>query len=153
MELYISDIDLSRFNHFLQGQNAQKTFYRVDNLPTIDEMFGDETYHAVLFKQWPGQTVGHWVVLIKFTDTHFEYFDCLGDPPPPEVYSCLEEYGDVTLDFTSRSLMGKENTVCGKWVMFRLFCLPANLEKFLEFFKSWKKSPDSMVSFLVNLPM
>lgn len=155
MDKYISDHDLSRFNMFLRGNSGERTFHKVSELPPLDSLFTDSNYYTVLFKEWPGETIGHWVLLIKFSDTHYEYFDCLGDPPPAEVFELLESSGvNVRLDYTTRRLMALTGTICGKWCMFRLICLPNSLEKFLEFFKkSTKGTPDSIVSFIVNIPI
>ena len=154
MDKYISDYDLSRFNLFLRGNTGQSTFYSINNLPPLDLMFGGQSYYAVLFKEWPGEVVGHWVLLTKISDDHYEYFDCLGEPPPEEVLSLLESSGiDVRLDYTTTSLMNPKGTICGKWCMFRLMCLPNNLQGFLKFFKKFSGTPDSVVDFVVNIPV
>ena len=154
MDKLISNTDLARFNSFLQGYTGQNTYYFVDNLPSLDTIFAENVYYAFLFKKWPGQTVGHWVALIKFEEDHFEYFDCLGEKPPQEVLNLFEQVpGPITLDYTSRSLMAPNNTICGKWCIFRTFCLPAGLGDFIKLFSSWKKTPDSLVDFVVRIPM
>lgn len=154
MDKYISNFDLGRFNMFLRQNESLETFYYINDLPSLEEMFSDEKYYAILFKQWPGEEIGHWVLLIKFTETRFEYFDCLGDSPPQEVINLLESQGfDVNLDCTSRKLMDRNGTICGKWCMFRLLCIPNNLQKFLKFIDSFKGKPDTIVNFIMNLPV
>jgi hypothetical protein len=133
MDRYISDADLFRFNNFLKGPGSD-TFYYLDNLPSIEEMFPEHVYYAIIFKRNPGSDIGHWVCLIKFSDNVFEYFDCLGKHAPNEVYDVLSRYGDVTLNQSHRQLMATNGTICGKWVMFRLMCLPNTIKQFHSFF-------------------
>jgi hypothetical protein len=123
----------------------------------------EHVYYAILFKTVPNSVVGHWCCLIRFSDTVFEFFDCLGDPPPPVVLDRLEEYGLLqgvtpTLHRNSRRLMDKRGSICGKWVMFRLLALPSSLEKFNTFIKTLvgkRKglTADMIVNFLINIPV
>jgi hypothetical protein len=163
MDKLISDADLSRFNGFLKGPTGG-TYHAIDDsLPSIEELFPDHVYYAILFKTVPNSVVGHWVCLIRFSDTRFEFFDCLGDPPPSVVLDRLREYGLLqgiapVLQRNSRSLMSKTGTICGKWVMFRLLSLPNSLEKFNTFIKTivGKRkglSADAIVNFLINIPV
>lgn len=155
MDKYISSRDLSRFNLFLQQKQALSTFYYLENPPPLSQMFSGDDYYAILFKEYPGETVGHWVVLIKHSETLYEYFDCLGVPPPDSLVKLIENSVDdnVVLESTSRKLMHEDNTICGKWVIFRLMCLPNSLEDFLKFFAKIKMKPDDVVEFIINLPV
>ena len=160
MDKYINDADLFRFNQFLKGPGSEVYHEIGPNLPSVEEMFPEHVYYAILFRRNPNSTVGHWVVLIKFSDTVFEYFDCLGDPVPQPVIERLEEYaqgGEITLQRNSRSLMARDGIICGKWVMFRLMCLPNGIAKFNAFFdsllgKKRKMTADAIVNFVVNIP-
>lgn len=156
MDRYISDADLFRFNIFLKGPGSD-TFYYIDDLPSIDEMFPENVYYAILFKKNPGSTIGHWVCLIKFSEDVFEYFDCLGKPPPDAVYEALSQYGNVTLQQSHRPLMAPNGIICGKWVMFRIMCLPNTIKQFHSFFDSIiprksRLTPDAVVNFIINIP-
>ena len=162
MDDYINDADLFRFNSFLKGPEG-RTYYEIgDSLPSIDDMFQGNVYYAILFKRNPSSVVGHWVALIKFSDSTFEFFDCLGQPVPQPVLDRLEEYGlekglTPQLHRTSRSLMAKDGIICGHWVMFRLLTLPKTLAQFQGFFsklipKRSKISNDDVVRFVINIP-
>ena len=163
MEKLISDADLSRFNGFIKGPTGGTYHVIDDSLPSIEALFPDHVYYAILFKTVPSSTIGHWVTLIRYSDTTFEYFACLGDPPPPVVLDRLQDYGllqGVTpiLHRNSRSLMAKNGTICGKWVMFRLLTLPNSLEQFNAFIKALvgkRKgfTADTIVNFLINIPV
>ncbi len=163
MEEYVNDADLFRFNSFLKGPVGGVYHEIGPNLPSLEDLFPENAYYAILFKRNPDSVVGHWVVLIKFSDTVFEYFDCLGDPVPREVLARLEEAQGVrgnqgvTLNRNSRSLMARDGIICGKWVMFRLLTLPNSLAKFNAFFdtllgKRSKLKPDGIVNFVINIP-
>lgn len=159
---YINDIDLGRFNLFLQGNGSAKarTFYHMDNLPSIEEMFPDHIYYAILHRKNPGTHVGHWVLLTKFDEGVFEYFDCLGEEMPFELQVILDNYSElnsipVELIESRRKLMAKTNFICGKWVMFRLMTLPNTLKEFYTFLgkvTGKKMTPDALVNFVVNIP-
>jgi hypothetical protein len=161
MEEYVNDADLFRFNSFLKGPVGGVYHEIGPDLPSLEDLFPENVYYAILFKRNPHSVVGHWVVLIKFSDTVFEYFDCLGDPVPQPVLQRLEEYGlmhnvQPQLHRSSRSLMTRDGIICGKWVMFRL-CLPNSLAKFNAFFdtllgKRSKLKPDDIVNFVINIP-
>lgn len=154
MEKYISNLDLARVNIFLRQEISLEDYHRISALPTLEELFRGDRYYAILFKEWPGESVGHWVVLIKHDEYRYEYFDCLGDPVPDEVTALFSNTGkNVLLETTSRKLMHPKGTICGKWVMFRLLCLPNNLQAFLKFIDSFRGKPDSLVEFVINLPM
>lgn len=163
MDKLISDADLSRFNGFIKGPTGGTYYVLDDSLPSIDELFQGHVYYAILYQAHPSSTIGHWVCLIKFSDTCFEYFDCLGGPPPSILLDRLEEYGLLqgvtpTLHRNSRSLMDKSGNICGKWVMFRLMALPNSLEKFNTFIKllvGKRKglTADMIVNFLINIPV
>lgn len=151
----ISDRDFSRFNQFLRNGEPGKDFYYLDEtLPSLSELFSGENYYAILFKRNPGTEIGHWVTLICIEEnSHYEYFDCLGKPPPQVIFDRLKGIGKVNLDFTQRSLMNVNNSICGRWVFCRLLALPSSLKEFLEFFKKLKgHTPDQLVSFLFNIP-
>lgn len=154
MDRYVNDADLFRFNQFLKGPGSDVYHEIGDGLPSIEEMFPDHVYYAILFKRNPSSPVGHWVVLIKFSDNTFEYFDCLGQPVPKEVLQRLEEYSpEVVLHRNSRSLMAPDGVLCGKWVMLRLLALPHPLREFNAFFdRKGKLTPDQVVNFLINIP-
>ena len=159
---YINDVDLSRFNSFLQGPSSAHTFYRLDELPPIEDLFPEHIYYAFIFIQPPGTNIGHWTSLIKFDELKFEYFDCLGAPTPPELLDALEVYsstrgGSVQLDESHRPLMARDGYICGKWCIFRVMCLPRSIKAFHSFFKDLvgkKKgiTPDSIVDFVINIP-
>ena len=159
---YINDVDLERFNLFLQGKTKAQTFYSVDNLPPLEDMFPEHIYYAILHKKNPGSNVGHWVLLIRWKEDVFEYFDCLGVLAPQEVRDILDDYSEMhstplRLIESGRPLMGKNNHICGKWVIFRLMTIPHTLAEFYSLFDhiSRKKkglSPDSIVNFIVNIP-
>ena len=163
MDKLISDADLSRFNGFIKGPTGGTYYVINDSLPTIEELFPEHVYYAILFKTTPNSTIGHWTCLIRFSDTVFEFFDCLGDPPPPVVVDRLREYGLLqgitpVLQRNSRSLMAKTGTICGKWIIFRIMALPASIEKFNAFLtalvgKRKGLTADSIVNFLINIPV
>ena len=163
MDKLISDADLSRFNGFIKGPTGGTYYVIDDSLPSIDELFQGHVYYAILYQAHPSSAIGHWVCLIKFSDTVFEYFDCLGNPPPPILLELLEGYGRLheitpTLHRNSRSLMDKRGSICGKWVMFRILALPNTLESFNAFIKvlvGKRKglTADMIVNFLVNIPV
>jgi hypothetical protein len=53
--------------------------------------------------------------------------------------------------------MATNGTICGKWVMFRLMCLPNTIKQFHSFFdviipRKSRLTPDSIVNFIVNIP-
>lgn len=153
MESLISNLDLRRFNTFLRGEPGKDYWVIDDSLPPLDVLFAGSNYYQILFKPNPGSAVGHWVVLIKFDETEYEYFDCLGDEVPPQVLKLFEcPPFDIWLSRSGRSLMAKNGTICGRWVIFRLFCLPNPLGDFLTFFRN-RKDPDKLVRFIVNIPM
>lgn len=162
IDRFINDIDLERFNLFLQGDSKAQTYYNIDNLPPLHDMFPDHVYYAILHKKNPGTEVGHWVLLIKWDDQHFEYFDCLGHQAPQALKNALDDYSElyslpINLTESGRVLMGKNNFICGKWVIFRLMCIPKDIRAFYKFFDTIcnpKKglTPDSIVNFVVNIP-
>lgn len=156
---YINDVDLGRFNLFLQGNAQVQTFYHVDNLPSIEEMFPDHIYYAIMYKKNPDSVIGHWVLLLRWSLDVFEYFDCLGSSTPPEVQSILDDYSElnsipIQLIESRRQLMHKQNYICGKWVIFRLMTIPQSLGQFYSFFDKikTKMTPDTLVNFVVNIP-
>ena len=162
---YINDVDLRRFNLFLQGNTRAQTFYYMDDLPSVDTMFPDKVYSAILHKRNPEGNVGHWTLLIKWDENTFEYFDCLGDRAPIELQNVLDDYSELyskplKLHESGRQLMGKHNYICGKWVIFRLMTIPRKLDEFYRFFDvltkgpkgKQKVSPDAIVNFIVNIP-
>lgn len=156
MDSLISNRDFRRFNDFLRNGAPGAEFYTVDDsLPPISQIFSGDNYYAILFLRNPGSEIGHWVTLICHEEgKRYEYFDCLGNAPPPIIFKRLRELGEsVKLEFTSRSLMGKTNNICGRWVFCRLLALPATLKEFLDFFSKLKgHTPDSLVSFLFKIP-
>lgn len=155
MNSLISDRDFSRFNDFLRNGAPGIDYHLLDDtLPSMNQIFSGENYFAVLFKPNQGSMVGHWVVLIKHTENRYEYFDCLGDDPPAIIFERLRELGStITLEFSSRGLMDRTNSICGRWVFCRLLALPNNLSSFIQFFKKIKGiTPDQLVSFLYNIP-
>lgn len=154
MEKLISNLDLGRLNLFLRQDNSLEDYHRISSLPALEELFRGDRYYAILFKEWPGEAVGHWVLLTKIDEYRYEYFDCLGDPLPDEVTTLFSGTGkNILLETTSRKLMDPKGTICGKWVMFRLLCFPNSLQTFLKFIDSFRGKPDELVSFLINLPM
>lgn len=155
MEKYINDIDLSRFNNFLQGDSPASTFYYMDDLPSLESLFPEHVYYAILFKKNPGSEVGHWVCLIQISDTDFEYFDCLGGPLPQEIVD-LFTGRHANVHHSKKPFMARDNYICGKWVMFRIMCLPNDLATFTAFVEKLtnrrKITPDSIVDFIINIP-
>lgn len=157
---YINDLDLTRFNLFQLGNNSGKTFYDTDDLPPLEELFQDHVHYAILHKKNPGTEVGHWVLLVRWSDTTFEYFDCLGFRAPLEVMAMLDDYSELhsqplTLIESGRQLMNINNFICGKWVMFRIMTLPNDLNtfyKFIDRITSKKVSADTVVNFMINIP-
>ena len=156
MNSLISSRDFSRFNQFLRNGAPGVDYNLLDwSLPPLEEVFSGENYFAVLFKPNAGSQVGHWVTLIKHTQTRYEYFDCLGDEPPAIIFQRLRELEDpnIVLEYSSRGLMDRTNTICGRWVFCRLLSLPNSLPSFLNFFSKVKGiTPDQLVSFLYNIP-
>ena len=166
MEKYVSDSDISRFNNFLKGPGSD-VFYRVGpDMPMIEEIFHDHVYYTVLFKENTDSPVGHWVCLIKISETQFEYFDCLGNSVPMEVGALLRDYKDrnglpeIELYSTDRSLMAPTGYICGKWTMLRIMTLPSSLKEFIGFFdtlvgkvsRKGKPTRDQVVDFLISIP-
>lgn len=158
---YLNDIDLTRFNAFLQGSTTTPTFHYVDNLPPLSELFPDHVYYAILFKKNIGTDIGHWVVLIKWDERTYEYFDCLGTPAPQEVRDILDDFSELTslpivLLESGRQLMAKNNFICGKWVIFRLMTIPHSIKAFHNFIdvltRGKKVRADDIVNFIVNIP-
>jgi hypothetical protein len=72
MEEYVNDADLFRFNSFLKGPVGGVYHEIGPDLPSLEDLFPENAYYAILFKRNPDKVVGHWVVLIKFSDTVFE---------------------------------------------------------------------------------
>lgn len=158
---YIDDLDLSRFNLFQQGNSTAKTFYYTDDLPPLEDLFPDHIYYAILHKKNQGSDVGHWVLLVRWDDLTFEYFDCLGDAAPIEVVTMLDNYSElnsqpINLIESGRQLMNRNNFICGKWVMFRIMTLPNTLpqfHKFIDMITAKKKvTADAVVNFMINIP-
>lgn len=155
MDRYISNRDLARFSI---GQRLTGVlpldpgYHHIDELPPLDVIFADpEVYYAFIFIEHSGKEVGHWVLLIKWSEEQYEYFDCLADPIPKTVNDLFEGRNCV-VDSCNQALMNRKGIICGKWCMFRVSTLPHNLSQFYAMFKHWKREPDELVDFIVNIP-
>jgi len=102
--------------------------------------------------------VGHWVLLIRHSETKYEYFDCLAMPPPENILRIFQDHadlvGDVKLEQLSNPVMKIDEIDCGKWVMIRINSLPTPLKSLIKFFDdiSEKYSPSVFVKMFYNLP-
>ena len=159
MDKYISDVDIDRFSRFL-GIDKDVIVFESDiqSGQDIDAMFeGTNAYFCVLFKENPNpdDPVGHWTCLIKFNDTHYEYFDCLGNPVPENIIQAVIEVGGEELSCLTTNLMDLDGIICGKWVISRVLALPNTLEDYSSFFLNKTKGmrPDEVISLLFNLPI
>lgn len=160
MSKYISDIELERFNTFQRTYDFNEpTYYLMSELPSIDRMFAsDDIYYVFLFIENPKSQVGHWTVLIKWSENVFEYFDCLADPTPTELEQRIQEYSDAmdaptTLITLNKPLMDRKNWICGKWCMFRIMTMPHTLDEMKAFFDKVSITPDTLVDFTINLKL
>ena len=156
MDRYISNRDLARFSI---GQRLTGVlpldpgYHHIDELPPLDVIFEDpEVYYTFIFLENPDNEVGHWVLLIKLSEDKYEYFDCLAKPIPQQVLNLFAGTSAV-LESCQKALMNRKGIICGKWCMFRVSTLPHSLTDFYAMFKHWKREPDELVDFIVNIPI
>lgn len=160
---YINDSDLHRFNSFLQGDWGNRPYYDVRDLPPLEELFAGPIYYAILYLSNPTTAVGHWCVLVKHSEQgEYEYFDCLGLPPPQQVINLFQQAAEnktshraLKLSWLKEPLMSKTGILCGKYVMMRLQTLPNSLDEFYALVKklsSVMESPDHLVDTLIKMP-
>lgn len=159
MDRYISDDDLDRFTRFL---NIDRDVIRLErdivSFSDVESLFNDtNSYFTVLFKENPdpNKPIGHWTCLIKHDDETYEYFDCLGDPVPPNILEAIADgYGVSRLDVLTKPLMKRDEIICGKWVISRILAAPSSLREYFSFFTEKVKgmNPDEVIDLLFNIP-
>lgn len=157
---FISNQDLERFTAYLNPKLKDFIFFESDLVDhtQLDDIFHDGNYFAILFKENPVSSVGHWVLLVKHKPTKYEYFDCLGGLPPENLLRIFKQRsdfdGDIKVSWLNRPLMGQQEIDCGKYVILRINSLPTQLKTFVKFFDdiSEKYSPSMFVNMFLNLP-
>lgn len=160
MNKYISNKELARFNLFYRPTTAGNApdFVFLNSLPPLAEIFqSPDVFYTFVFQEHPGQSVGHWCLLIKIDDKRFEWFDCLAQPVPLQLKERLNEYSGITgrpvsLFSFDEAVMARRNWICGKWCMFRVMTLPRSPEEFQKKLKKLSQVTvlDDLVDFTVN---
>ena len=157
---YISNRELERFNLFYRptAPGTAPDFVFLNSLPSLAEIFQNPSvFYTFVFQEHPNKRVGHWCLLIKIDDAHFEWFDCLAQPVPSQLRDRLNEYAEglgfeIALFSLQEPLMSKTNWICGKWCMFRVMTLPNSPEAFHTKLGRLREvtSLDDLVDFTVN---
>lgn len=147
---FVNSNDVIRYLQFLNFTNP--VLYLESQLTSIEEMFVGENYVAMLLIR-DTEKIGHFVVLRKDTETHYTYFDPLGDPPTSKIVELFDESGtEIFLESLKKGLQHKESNICGKFCL--SFIMSGNLPitEYYEIMSGHKKfTPDQIVNNLYRI--
>lgn len=138
-DIPISNIDIQEYLSYFSDKPFK--YIHVNDLPNMDmdSVFDvdEKRVFAVLFVSYPGQEVGHWIVLLNRGDDELELFDSL---------SLMNEYAEIlepivlfakkvnkSITYNSYPLQSRESNTCSRWVCLRVLLAYMANREFIDF--------------------
>ena len=133
----------------------------------IDDALGKYGALILLYESKPG--FGHWVTVFRRDKNTLEFFDAIAKPGIPDselkfiskdfkyksgqthphLLKLMADTGNkIIYNDTKLQRMHNDINTCGRWVGMRLKLRSWSIEKFAEFFKSFKYPPDFIITIL-----
>lgn len=155
MDKLISNFDLV---NFIKIHNLDHIpIYKAAEVTEFESLFEGENVYVILFEENEGSDVGHWTLLIKLADGddelngYFEYFDCLGRPPPDNFNEIMER-DQYFIQFLRRPVMEDTQMLCGKYVISRILSVDTPLEDYVKILTGNKHfSPDEIIDMMYRI--
>lgn len=147
---YINNLDLESFAEWYTDGKQQHVFH-MEDITSIDQLFEGERFFVFIFLKKPDSDVGHWVLLIKYNETEYEYFDCLANENPSELVKLFNDHvekTDLEIDVykLDKAIMSRDEILCGFYCIQRLMCLELNPKEYQNFMlKEIGMDPDAFI--------
>lgn len=142
-----------------KNQTKIMAYDDLSNFNSLASAFGSKKYLVLLFKL-QGRNVGHWIVLINFSD-HYEHFDPYGIDIDHEL--SITHEGPILSNLISRAnkrvisnsfkfqrLKTDVNT-CARWCVTRILMSSLTLDEYKSFIFIAGSDHDSTVTLLTYL--
>ncbi len=165
MKKALSNFDLYKF---FNNKIKIYTYNELTQYKTLEEAFYPYDIIFILFET--RQLFGHWCVLCQNKNNVY-FFDSYGNFPDEQLKftnDIFREYNNMELPYLTILLLKSDKSIhynnhklqninntslatCGRWVlMYALLYNHISMDKFAEFFKSRKISPDKYVTLLTH---
>ena len=138
-DIPISNLDIQEYLSYFSDKPFN--YIHVNDLPNMDmdSVFDadEKRVFAVIFVSYPGQQVGHWIVLLNRGDDEIELFDSLSLMSVySEILDPIVQFAkkvNKSLTFNSIPLQSKDSNVWSRWVCLRVLLAYMTNREFIDF--------------------
>lgn len=120
----------------------------------LTSLFDDKKrVFSVIFLEWPGQDIGHFVTLLHTSENTLEYYDPLCRNPHPDILQFVKN-NRCTLDFIKENsirIQADSANTCSRHAILRCQMSSLPIGEYITFITGHKNlNPDELVSSIVR---
>ena len=165
VQIPLSNLDIE---NFLQCYNASYINYNeLASHASMHDIF-DASNFRIMHLPSDISDIGHWVVILRRTDSLFEYFDPMGMAPDasnvrlnrkPENKSkkyfreLIARTPGATFIFNAQPLQDPTSLVCGKFVIARVLSMKTQLKEYIDLLLSISTNLDEFMNKTITIPL
>lgn len=128
--------------------------FAADQIPTTQYNNNSKKYphHMVVNLDASNCYGSHWVAIYVCSPTSVEYYDSLGDWPPPSAHICRHLQRFAHCKYNRRQWQSERSSACGKHAIYFLQrrCAGRSFQEIMQHFARCKQNADRIVSAFVR---